>query len=286
MTQRSPRNLELADFLRRARGKVDATRTGLPYDGRIRRVPGLRREEVALRAGVSTDYYTRLEQGRRITPSEGVLDALARALGLDQAGRAHLLDLAGNAAYAPGRRTPSVPRVRPGLRQLLDSFASNPAFITNRRSDILASNALARALLADFEAMPARARNYTRWMFLDDAARTLFVDWDEQARAAVEGLRLAVGADPGDRSAQELVAELSTASEHFRTWWEEHGVFLRTYGTKRLQHPVVGELAVQYESLTLPGDSDQILFVYSTEPASASRQALDLLASWALTPAS
>lgn len=287
MTSRTSRNIELADFLRRARAKVDATQAGLPYDGRVRRVPGLRREEVALLAGVSTDYYTRLEQGRPITPSESVLEAIARALDLDPAGRTHLRDLIGISAGSRGQRTPSVPsvpRVRPGLRQLLDSLETHPVFITNRRSDVLASNRLARALLADFEAMPARERNYTRWMFLADAARELFLDWEEQARAAVESLRLALGADPSDPATLALVTELGEASPVFRGWWHEHGVFLRTYGAKRLHHPVAGDLTVHYESLTLPGDDDQMLFVYSTEPGSASRQALDLLASWAMTP--
>lgn len=282
MTSAPHRNRELADFLRRARGRVDPTRAGLPYDGRVRRVPGLRREEVALLAGVSTDYYARLEQGRRITPSTGVLDAVARALELDEAGRAHLVDLAGAPAVAP-RRTPSVPRVRPGLRQLLDSLASHPAFITNRRSDVLASNRLARALLTDFDAMPARQRNYARWMFLDPSARSLFVDWEEQARASVESLRLALGADPGDRATQALVEELATESPRFARWWDEHGVFQRTHGSKRLRHPVAGDLTIQYESLALPGDSDQILFVYSTEPGSESARALELLGSWAVS---
>lgn len=275
-------NRELADFLRRARSRVDPSRAGLPADDRIRRVPGLRREEVALLAGVSTDYYTRLEQGRRITPSAGVLDAIARALGLDAAGREHLGHLIG-AASGTRRRVPSVQRVRPGLHQFLDALEGTPALILGRRTDVLATNRMARALLSDFDALRPRERNYARWMFLTDQARELFLDWDVQARAAVESLRLDVGHDPGDQIAQDLVAELSRCSPEFGRWWEEHGVYQRTFGSKRLRHPVVGELTVDYETLTMPGDPDQTLFVYTTEAGTASRQAMQLLTSWVLS---
>ncbi|WP_061290398.1 helix-turn-helix domain-containing protein [Herbidospora cretacea] len=275
-------NRELADFLRRARSRVDPSRAGLPADDRIRRVPGLRREEVALLAGVSTDYYTRLEQGRRITPSAGVLDAIARALGLDAAGREHLGHLIG-AASGPRRRVPSVQRVRPGLHQFLDALEGTPALILGRRTDVLATNRMARALLSDFDALRPRERNYARWMFLTDQARELFLDWDVQARAAVESLRLDVGHDPGDQIAKDLVAELSRCSPEFRRWWEEHGVYQRTFGSKSLRHPVVGELTVDYETLTMPGDPDQTLFVYTTEAGTASRQAMQLLTSWVLS---
>lgn len=272
-------NRELADFLRRARSQVDPARAGLPADGRVRRVPGLRREEVALLAGVSTDYYTRLEQGRRITPSRGVLDAVAAALDLDAAGRAHLEHLVGAPGGPRRRRTPEVQRVRPGLHQLLDALEGQPALILGRRADVLASNRLARALFTDWEALPATARNYARWMFLGDA-RELFVDWEVQARAAVESLRLDLGHDPDDRGTLDLVAELTGQSPEFRAWWSQHRVFQRTHGVKRLRHPVAGELSVSYETFTMPGDPDQTLFVYTTEAGTASRQALDLLASW------
>jgi len=276
-------NQELADFLRRARGKVDPARAGLPFDGRIRRVPGLRREEVALLAGVSTDYYTRLEQGRRITPSDSVLDAVARALGLDETGRAHLGHLVSSSAAPARRRTPSVQRVRPGLHQFLDSLDGHPALVLGRRTDVLASNRLARALFTDFEAMRPRERNYARWMFLDDGARSLFLDWEEQARSAVHNLRLEVGSETDDPGVHALVAELTELSPEFRAWWEEHDVYQRTFGTKRLHHPVVGDLSVHYETLALPGDPDQTLFVYTTEAGTSSREALDLLASWVLS---
>jgi transcriptional regulator with XRE-family HTH domain len=274
------RNLELADFLRRARSAVDPSRAGLPADTRIRRVPGLRREEVALLASVSTDYYTRLEQGRRIRPSVGVLDAIARALDLDAAARTHLGHLVGTPLTETSAGVPSVQRVRPGLHQFLDSLDDLPAFVLGRRTDVLASNRMARALLADFEQMPHRERNYARWMLLSDDARHLFRDWEVQARAAVESLRLAAGSAPDDRATRDLVAELTDLSPAFRQWWQEHRVHQRTSGTKQLRHPVAGELTIAFESLTLPGDPDQTLFVYTTEPGTTSRQAMNLLASW------
>lgn len=275
-------NRELADFLRRARDKVDPARTGLPPDGRVRRVAGLRREEVAMLAGVSTDYYTRLEQGRPITPSAAVLDALGRALDLDHAGRAHLRDLVGSSSRPARRSVPTVQRVRPGLHQLVDDLTRTPALVLGRRTDVLASNALARALFHDFDSLRPRERNYARWMFLDDEARELLLDWEDQARSCVENLRLDVGANPDDRAARELVDELAERSPEFRSWWDAHGVFQRTFGTKRLRHPLVGDLTVGYETFQLPGDHDQTLFLYTTEAGTSSRQALDLLASWSL----
>lgn len=274
---------ELGEFLRRARARRDQETTGLLPDGRIRRVPGLRREEVALLAGVSTDYYTRLEQGRSVTPSAQVIDALIRALDLDAAGENYLRTLVGSAAAPVSRSRPSVQRVRPGLYRLIDSFSTQPALILGRRTDILASNALARALFADFEAMPAKHRNYARWLLLDADARTLFMDWEEQARTAVEALRLDAATAPDDRGTQQLVGELSVASAEFRQWWSAHRVHQRTHGTKRLNHAVVGELDVHFETLSLPGEPSQTLYVYTTDPGSASEQSLALLASWART---
>lgn len=270
-------NLELADFLRRARDSVDPARAGLADDGRPRRVPGLRREEVALLAGVSADYYTRLEQGRRIVPSWAVLDALARALDLDEAGRAHLGMLVGSTTEARVRRAPRGQTVRPGMLQLLASLHETPAIILGRRTDILATNRLARVLMANFDRMEPRERNYARWMFLSAQARELFLDWDVQARAVVENLRLDFASYPEDGAARRLVEELRTVSPDFREWWDAHRVYQRTFGTKHLRHPLVGDLTVHYETLTLPGDRDQTLFLYATEPASASRRAMERL---------
>ncbi|PSL00853.1 helix-turn-helix protein [Murinocardiopsis flavida] len=276
-------NRELADFLRRARAQCDPARAGLPPDTRVRRVPGLRREEVARLAGVSADYYARLEQGRTIIPSAAVVEALAQALELDAAGRAHLNDLIGTAAPRH-RRPPTVQRLRSGLHQLLDSMEGTPALVLGRRTDVLGINRTAKALFTDFDALPPTRRNYTRWLLLAPEAHALFVDWDVQARAAVETLRLEVGRDPDDRSTRELVAELRESSADFDRWWQQHRVHQRTHGSKRLLHPLVGEVTVQYETLTLPGDSDATVFLYSTEAGSPSRHALDLLTSWTLTP--
>ncbi|MFF4471067.1 helix-turn-helix transcriptional regulator [Streptomyces sp. NPDC001599] len=276
-------NRELADFLRRCRAQCDPEQAGLPPDDRVRRVPGLRREEVARLAGVSADYYARLEQGRSVNPSPAVVEAIGHALGLDAASLAHLKDLVGIAATSPPSRTPSVQRLRPGLHRLLDSLdTAVPALVLGRQSAVLGSNRMARALFADFDAMPAVERNYTRWLFLDEDARDLFVDWDVQARAAVENLRLdAVRAS--DRQATEtLVTELRERSDDFDRWWRQHRVHQRTHGSKRLPHPLVGELTVEYETLSLPGDSDTTLFLYTAEPRSASAEALGLLASWTL----
>jgi transcriptional regulator with XRE-family HTH domain len=283
------RNRELADFLRRARGQLDPQRTGLPADGRVRRVPGLRREEVAQLAQVSVDYYTRLEQGRPIMPSPGIVEAIARALNLDAVGREHLRHLVGGSGTGTRsafRDRPPVrrQRPRPGLLQLVDTLDGVPALLLGRRADVLAANRLARALIADFDAWPAKDRNYARWMFLTAEARDLLADWDAQARAVVESLRLEAGREPDDPAMQALVGELTIASPQFARWWQDHRVYQRTYGDKSFRHPVVGDLTLQYESLSMPGDPDQTLFLYSAEPGTVHRQALDLLASWSLEP--
>jgi len=246
-------------------------------------VSGLRREEVALLAGVSTDYYARLEQGRQIIPSPAVLDAVARALELDSAGRIHLAALTGSNGSAPRSSIRNAQRVRPGLHQLVDALDGEPALVLGRGTDVLAANRMARALFTDFEQLLPTHRNYARWMFLDNDTRTLFVDWEVQARAAVESLRLHAGSDPDDRRTTALITDLRQQSPDFNQWWQEHRVYQRTYGTKRLRHPVVGELTVDYETLTPPGDPDTTMFVYTTEPNSPSQRAMNLLASWSLT---
>ena len=274
-------NRELSDFLRRARSSFDPSRAGLPADGRVRRVPGLRREEVALLAGVSTDYYTRLEQGRRITPSSAVLDAIARALHLDETARLYLGQLVGSSATrGPRGSSTAVQRVRPGLYQLLDGIGNCPALILGRRTDVLAANHLARALLTDFKRLRPAERNYARWVLLTAEARNLFLNWDEQARAVVENLRLDFGNYPDDKAAQELINDLKKRSPEFRQWWNEHRVNQRTYGSKHFRHPIAGDISVDYETLTLPGDPEQTLFVYTAPRGSASRHALDLLSNW------
>ncbi len=272
-------NPELREFLRSRRSRITPEEAGLPVRPGTRRVPGLRREEVAQLAGVSVDYYTRLEQGRHTSPSEAVLDALARVYGLDAAARAHLADLA-----RPVRRRaaqPAAQRVRPALQQMIASMTDHPAFVVGRRTDVLASNTLARALLTDWTRLPPRHRNYTRWVFLDPAARAAFLDWPAVAAEVVGTLRLYAGRFPDDPLLRELVGELTITSPEFRTWWNGHVVHERTHGTKRMTHPAVGPITIQYEALALPGDSDQTLFVYTTAPGSRSHDNLRLLALWA-----
>ncbi|GAB7036342.1 helix-turn-helix transcriptional regulator [Catenuloplanes niger JCM 9533] len=264
----------LGEFLRACRANT------APADaGQGRRVRGLRREEVAQLAGVSVDYYTRLEQGRHTTPSETVIDALGRVFGLDAAGHAHLADLA-RPARRRAERVPSQ-KVRPAMQQLIASMTEHPAFIIGRRTDVLAANPLARALLADWPSRPPRERNYTRWVFLDPAARDLFADWRTVAAEVVGTLRLYAGRHPDDVRLNELVGELTIKSAEFRTWWNGHRVHERTHGTKRLLHPAVGPITIRYEALSLPGDDDQTLFVYNTDPGSPSHDNMRLLALWA-----
>ena len=274
------RNVDLSEFLRRCRARVTPEEAGLPERGSYRRVPGLRREEVAQLANVSTDYYTRLEQGRQISPSEAVLEAVAVALRLDPAERAHLFDLV---RPKPGvsRRTPGrVQRVRPALQRFLDSFDDQAGFILGRRTDLLATNHLCRVLLADFDALPSRERNLTRWIMLDPAARDLYPDWERIAAEMTATLRLDAGRHPDDARTAELVGELAMKSEHFRRWWADHKVFDRTFGHKRLHHPVVGDLTVDYQAFVLPGEQDQTLFLYLPAQDPTSQDAWRLLASW------
>jgi transcriptional regulator with XRE-family HTH domain len=270
---------EFGEYLKRRRAELTPADVGLPTTS-FRRVQGLRREEVADLAGVSTDYYTRLEQGRDLSPSEAVLDALSRALELDDAGRAHLQHLA-RAPRTPRSPKPTVQRVRPEVHSMLDAWTMQPAFVLGRRGDVLATNALTRALLTDFDAMAYRERNLTKWILLDPAARDLYVDWAQIASEMVAILRLDAGAHPGDPRTTELVGELTMKSPEFPKWWAEHKVLDRTWGRKRFRHPVVGPLEIDYEALRLPGDDDQTIFVYrAPDRDDRSAEALSLLASW------
>ncbi|MFJ2633987.1 helix-turn-helix transcriptional regulator [Streptomyces sp. NPDC087422] len=274
------RSTDTADFLRSRRARITPDEAGLPADGRVRRVPGLRRDEVARLAGVSAEYYTRLEQGRGGNPSPEVLDALARALRLDTAEREHLTDLL-TRRPAGSRHAPSGPqRVRPGLHLLLQTLEHVPAFVLGRRTDVLASNRLARALLVDFDALPATRRNMARYYLLDPEARERVVDWEQLAAETVAMLRLEAGRYPNDRQLADLVGELTLRSPEFTTWWNDHRVLRRTHGIKRYRHPVAGDLEFSYESLQPPGDQDQTLCVYTVEPGSPSAQALQLLGNW------
>lgn len=278
-------NDELKEFLRSRRARLDPLSVDVSAGGRTRRVPGLRREEVAHLAGVSADYYSRLEQGRAVRASDEVLDAVARALRLDATERAYLFQIARVPRRAPRRPPARVQRVRAGVRRVLETLDSTtPAFVFGRRMDVLAANRLARALMTDFEALPPRERNMLRYTFLDESTRELYADWESVARDNVGILRLDAGRHPDDPLLAELVGELSVKSAEFRRWWADHNVRERSHGTKRFHHPVVGDLTIDYECLPLPGDPDQTLCVYTTAAGSPSETAMQLLANWINQP--
>lgn len=275
---------DIAEFLTSRRARISPEQAGLPSYG-TRRVPGLRREEVASLAGVSAEYYRRLERGQVSGASDLVLDALARALQLDDAERARLFDLAraANPVAAVRRSRPAKPRVRPAVWQMLDGIAA-PAIVSTMYGDLLAANALGRALYSPMIEGPEQPANSARFTFLDPAARDFYPEWDRLAGEIVANLRSQAGANPRDPGLQELIGELSTRSDDFRTRWAAHNVRLHRAGTKTLRHPIVGELEVSYETLLLSADDGLRLAIYTTEPASPSRHALDLLASWVATP--
>ncbi|MHA7269895.1 helix-turn-helix transcriptional regulator [Arthrobacter sp. HLT1-20] len=244
-----------------------------------RRVPGLRREEVARLADVSTDYYTRLEQGRNIHPSRSVLLSVARALQLNDAESTHMFDLLENCG-GQATNPPAAQRVRASMRQLLDAVGEVPAVVLGRRTDVLASNRMARLLFADFPAMAREQRNYTRWIMLDPGARQMFRDWHSAASDAVATLRADIGRHPGDPAATALVGELAVNSEEFRQWWARHTVTRKSSGTLALHHGVVGDVDVDFEHLLLPDDPEQSLRIYTAKNGSPALDALKLLSSW------
>jgi transcriptional regulator with XRE-family HTH domain len=274
---------ENRQFLTSRRARITPAQAGLPAYGANRRVPGLHREEVALLAGVSVDYYTRLERSNLGGVSEAVLDALAQALQLDEAERGHLFDLARAAnTTARPRRRPAQRRVRPGIQRILDAMDA-PADLRNGRRDILAANRLGYALYSELFIDPVRPANVARFVFLSPRAREFFPDWEGTANDLVANLRTEAGRNPYDRGLQDLVGELSTRSQAFRTRWAAHNVRQHQTGRKQLHHPVVGDLELTYEVLALPADPGLSLVVYGAEPGSASQDALHLLASWAAT---
>ncbi|MFF4173992.1 helix-turn-helix domain-containing protein [Streptomyces sp. NPDC001744] len=273
---------ELSEFLRSRRARLKPEDVGLPEFGRYRRVPGLRREELAQLAGVSVAYYTRLEQGNGRNVSLEVLDSIARALRLSDTERAHLTHLAKPTVKKRQRAAFSRPQqVRPGLLHLLDSMDGVPAVVLGRRLDLLAWNRMARALLGDFTTWEPHERNMARMVFLDPNARSLYLDWEHKATEVVSVLRLYAGCWPDDPLLLALVGELSVRSEEFRSLWAAHTVADKGHGAKRMRHPLVGEMTLSYETLKVSGaDPDLVLVTYQAEPGTPSADALRLLAQW------
>ncbi|UBU18657.1 helix-turn-helix transcriptional regulator [Nonomuraea gerenzanensis] len=289
MEHRPDHRDQIRDFLATRRAKLTPGQVGLPAGGR-RRVPGLRREEVAVLAGVSTEWYTRLEKGHISGVSQEVLDAVAQALRLDQDERTYLSDLA--RAARPARRALSRRKdvqVPPRVQWLLDSMTMSAAFVRNGRQDVVAGNALARALLAPLFDSPVTTSHgrasLARYIFLDPGSQRFFTDWDAATAVTAALLRAEAGREPHDRALRDLIGELSTLSTDFRTQWASHDVRIRHDGDKRLCHPEVGELELTYQSLDLPLSARTVygLTVYTAEPGSTSEERLKLLASLAAT---
>jgi transcriptional regulator with XRE-family HTH domain len=281
---------QVRDFLISRRERITPERAGLPaYGGGNRRVKGLRREEVALLAGVSIDYYVRMERGNLAGASDAVLDGLADALQLDDAEREHLFALARAAGPAPRRTRSAATIVRPAVQQVLDAITGAPAWIRNARHDILATNPLAAALYSPVLNSPVagaaerRPANTTRFMYLDPAARDFFVDYDRMAQDAAAMLRLEAGRNPRDGELHALVGELSTRSELFRTHWASNNVKFHRSGRKRLRHPAVGELDLNFEGMELSSDAELRLNVYTADPDTPTADGLKLLGTWAAT---
>ncbi|MFI0733478.1 helix-turn-helix transcriptional regulator [Streptomyces sp. NPDC021225] len=273
---------ELGEFLRSRRARLRPEDAGLPSYGGRRRVPGLRREELAQLAGVSAGYYTRLEQGQSPNASDAVLDAVARVLRLDEAERTHLYSLA---RPKPGarRRAARPERVRPGVRVMIESFGDVPALVMGRFCDVLAWNPMAHALMAghlDYDSpnRPAERPNIARMLFLDPHTRELYADWIRKARATVADLRLIAGRYPGDPALTGLIGELTVGSAEFATLWAAHTVGDCGTATRTYRHPVVGTMTLMCELLALPEDDGQRVAVMNAEPGSPSEAALRLLA--------
>ena len=275
---------EIREFLTTRRARLSPEHAGVPRYGRKRRVPGLRREEVALRAGISVEWYTRLERGVARGVSDEVLDVIGSALQLDEAERAHLADLVRTAnAERPPRRSSTPQRVRPSVARLVDVMGEIPACVTNGRLDVLYANDLAEALFSDVFQDPVRPANLARFVFLDPRARTFYRDWGKAAGDTVAVLRTEAGRNPYDRSLSDLVGQLSTRSDEFRVRWAAHDVGFHRTATKEMHHPLVGDLTLIFEMLELPADPGLSLLTYSAEPGSPSEDALGELARWSET---
>ena len=274
---------EIRDFLTSRRARITPQDAGLKTYG-ARRVPGLRREEVAMLAGLSVDYYNRLERGNLGGASASVLDALADALRLDEAEHAHLLDLArASHPTSRNRRRSSTQTVRPSVQWMLDSMTASAAFAENGRLDALGANRLGRALYPALFGQARGPANWARFVFLSPEAPGFYGDWDRAARDCVAILRSEVGRHPHDRELSDLVGQLATQSEEFRRLWAAHNVRLHTKGVKRFNHPIVGELELSFDRLEVMADPGLMIVTYTAEPGSRSAEGFELLASWAAT---
>lgn len=271
---------EVSEFLRSRRDRITPDKVGIPSGSR-RRVPGLRREEVAMLTGISVEYYARMERGDLSGVSSEVLGAVARALRLDEAETEHLHDLAHAARSRPPRRRqrPGVPAVRPSLRRLLDAMTGAPVWIRDRRTTIITANPLGRALYAPIIDDVANQANTARFIFFNPDAGTFFPDWDRVADEVVATLRIYAGQSPHDKALTDLIGELVTRSDEFRTRWARHGVQFHRLGIKRIHHPLVGDLELDYEAMDLPADPDWFFFGHTAEPGSATEERLGLLGS-------
>jgi transcriptional regulator with XRE-family HTH domain len=276
---------EVREFLVSRRAKITPEQAGLPAGGN-RRVPGLRRSEVAALADVSIEYYSKLERGALAGVSASVLDAIARALQLDEAERAHLFDLARaadgtSAIVRPRRRKGKQWTPHKSLQWTLDAVTAGPAFVRNGRMDLLAANQLARAFYSPVYDSREQPPNIARFQFLDQASHDFYPDWDAFADICVAILRTEAGRNPHDKELHDLVGELSTRSEAFRTRWGAHNVRHHSTGLKTFHHPVVGDITIAYEGLEMAAEPGLTLTIYTAEPSSPSEDALRLLASWA-----
>ena len=276
---------QVREFLTSRRERISPAQAGLPaYGGGNRRVKGLRREEVALLAGVSIDYYVRMERGNLAGASDAVLDGVASALQLEEAERAHLFDLArASQPPSPRQRQTRTAGLTDGIQQILDAITDAPAWVRNARHDILAANQLARALYAPVLADPRRPANNARFVYLDPAAREFFADWDRAADDIAAMLRSEAGSNPRDKQLIELIGELSTQSSQFRTRWAAHNVRFHRTGHKRIHHPVVGTLDIDFEAMEFPAHPGLTLLAYTAAAGTPTADSLKLLASWAAT---
>jgi MmyB-like transcription regulator ligand binding domain/Helix-turn-helix domain len=277
MTRESHRN-DLGDFLKARRGELSPADAGLPTGGQARRVAGLRREEVAMLAAISTDYYTRLEQGR-IQASPSVLNSLSRVLRLDRDQRAYLHELASRHGHQPYHHRPAGYQAEPQLQRMLDDMAHTPAFVIGPRTEVVAWNAMGAALITDFAKLPDE-RYYIRMLFTDPAMRDLYADWEGVTRLAIAQMRRHNADNPGDPRLTALVAELSTHHAEFRKWWADHEVATRGTGTKHLHHPVVGDLILDWSAVTWAAEPDLQIIVWTAEANSPSSHGLQQLAVW------